>query len=62
MSEATILQVRCLDAGYDESQVLFGVSFEMAAGEVVTLLGRNGWAKQQQYRRSLASCLRELVR
>lgn len=45
MSEATILQVRCLDAGYDESQVLFGVSFEMAVGEVVTLLGRNGMGK-----------------
>ena len=51
-----------LDAGYDESQVLFGVSFEMAVGEVVTLLGRNGMGKTTTIVRSLASCRRELVR
>ena len=63
MSEAPILEVRRLEAGYDESQVLFGVSFEMAAGEVVTLLGRNGMGKTTTISsRSLASCPRELVR
>jgi branched-chain amino acid transport system ATP-binding protein len=45
MSVAAVLQVRRLEAAYDDSQVLFGVSFEMAAGEVVTLLGRNGMGK-----------------
>ncbi|MCB2101635.1 MAG: ABC transporter ATP-binding protein [Rhodobacterales bacterium] len=30
---------------YGESQVLFGVSLEVGAGEVVTLMGRNGMGK-----------------
>jgi branched-chain amino acid transport system ATP-binding protein len=34
-----------LEAAYGDSQVLFGVSFAIAAGEVVTLLGRNGMGK-----------------
>ena len=34
-----------LQAAYGDSQVLFGISFEVAAGEVVTLLGRNGMGK-----------------
>jgi branched-chain amino acid transport system ATP-binding protein len=45
MSAAAVLQVRRLEAAYDDSHVLFGVSFEMAAGEVVSLLGRNGMGK-----------------
>jgi branched-chain amino acid transport system ATP-binding protein len=40
-----MLEVRALEAGYGEVQVLFGVSFDVAAGEVVTLLGRNGMGK-----------------
>jgi branched-chain amino acid transport system ATP-binding protein len=40
-----MLAVADLEAGYDQSQVLFGVSFKVAAGEVVTLLGRNGMGK-----------------
>ena len=39
------LQVDGLAAAYGRSQVLFGVSFEVRAGEVVTLLGRNGMGK-----------------
>jgi branched-chain amino acid transport system ATP-binding protein len=34
-----------VEACYGDSQVLFGVSFAVAAGEVVTLLGRNGMGK-----------------
>jgi len=34
-----------VEAHYGDSQVLFGVSFAVAAGEVVTLLGRNGMGK-----------------
>ncbi len=45
MSVAPVLQVRHLEAAYDDSHVLFGLSFEMAAGEVVSLLGRNGMGK-----------------
>jgi len=40
-----VLVVDALEAGYGAAQVLFGVSFSVAAGEVVTLLGRNGMGK-----------------
>jgi branched-chain amino acid transport system ATP-binding protein len=40
-----VLSVKGLQAAYGESQVLFDVSFEVGAGEVVTLLGRNGMGK-----------------
>jgi branched-chain amino acid transport system ATP-binding protein len=40
-----VLTVRSLQASYGTSQVLFGVDFEVRAGEVVTLLGRNGMGK-----------------
>jgi len=40
-----MLAVEDLCAGYGSSQVLFGVSFAVGAGEVVTLLGRNGMGK-----------------
>ncbi|WP_149536856.1 ABC transporter ATP-binding protein [Siccirubricoccus phaeus] len=40
-----MLAVKHLAAGYGESQVLFDVSLEVGAGEVVTLLGRNGMGK-----------------
>jgi branched-chain amino acid transport system ATP-binding protein len=40
-----MLEVTGLEAAYGESQVLFGISFAVEAGEVVTLLGRNGMGK-----------------
>ncbi len=40
-----LLAVRGLNAWYGESHVLHGVDFEVAPGEVVTLLGRNGAGK-----------------
>jgi branched-chain amino acid transport system ATP-binding protein len=40
-----MLEVRGLQAGYGQSQVLFDVALEVRAGEVVTLLGRNGMGK-----------------
>ena len=40
-----MLSVEDLTSGYGDSQVLFGMSFEVAAGEVVTLMGRNGMGK-----------------
>ena len=40
-----MLSVTGLEAGYGEAQVLFGIDLEVGAGEVVTLLGRNGMGK-----------------
>lgn len=40
-----MLKVEALEASYGDSQVLFGVDLSIAAGEVVTLLGRNGMGK-----------------
>jgi branched-chain amino acid transport system ATP-binding protein len=40
-----MLSVEGLEAAYGPSQVLFGVSLSVTAGEVATLLGRNGMGK-----------------
>jgi branched-chain amino acid transport system ATP-binding protein len=40
-----MLQVTALESGYGATQVLFGVSFQIERGQVVTLLGRNGMGK-----------------
>jgi len=40
-----MLAVRDIETFYGASQVLFGVSLEISAGEVVTLMGRNGMGK-----------------
>ena len=40
-----MLDVQGLEASYGLSQVLFGVSLRVEAGQVVTLLGRNGMGK-----------------
>lgn len=41
----TLLQVRGLETAYGSSQVLFGVDLDIAEGEAVSLLGRNGMGK-----------------
>jgi branched-chain amino acid transport system ATP-binding protein len=40
-----LLDISELEAGYGESQVLFGVDLAVGAGEVVSLMGRNGMGK-----------------
>jgi branched-chain amino acid transport system ATP-binding protein len=40
-----MLEVSEIETSYRASQVLFGVSLEVGAGEMVTLLGRNGMGK-----------------
>jgi len=40
-----MLSMRAVESGYGASQVLFGVDLDINAGQVVTLLGRNGMGK-----------------
>src|SRR3954468_5871112 len=40
-----LLQLSNVEPAYGRSQALFGVSFDIAAGEMVTLMGRNGMGK-----------------
>jgi branched-chain amino acid transport system ATP-binding protein len=42
---APVLSVKNLEAWYGESHILHGINFDVNAGEVVTLLGRNGAGK-----------------
>ena len=44
------LSVAGLDAAYGRAQVLFDVSFQIASGEAVALLGRNGAGKSTTFR------------
>ncbi|MEA3076205.1 MAG: hypothetical protein QOF60_1113 [Actinomycetota bacterium] len=43
--DGQMLIVRGLDAGYDQTQILFGVDFEVSDGEIIALLGTNGAGK-----------------
>lgn len=40
-----MLEVKGLETGYGRSQILFGIELSVRAGEVVTMLGRNGMGK-----------------
>jgi len=40
-----LLDVRALNAGYDAGPVLFGIDLEVAAGELIALVGANGAGK-----------------
>jgi len=41
----TLLAISGLESGYGEAQVLFGIDLTVDAGEVVSLMGRNGMGK-----------------
>ena len=45
MSGMPLLRVEAIETAYGPSQVLFGVSLDVAEGEFVTLIGRNGMGK-----------------
>ena len=47
---APLLQVRDLDLFYGDAQALAGVSLEVAAGEIVTIVGANGAGKSSLIR------------
>lgn len=40
-----LLRVKDLEAGYKNKQVLFGISLDMAQGEILSILGHNGAGK-----------------
>jgi branched-chain amino acid transport system ATP-binding protein len=42
---SALLQVEAIETFYGSSQALFGLSFDVAPGECVSLLGRNGMGK-----------------
>jgi branched-chain amino acid transport system ATP-binding protein len=42
---SNFLSVQGLQAGYGRAQALFDISFDVASGQVVTLLGRNGMGR-----------------
>jgi branched-chain amino acid transport system ATP-binding protein len=45
MTESPLLEVSNIETCYGQSRVLFGISFAVAPGEVMSLLGRNGMGK-----------------
>jgi branched-chain amino acid transport system ATP-binding protein len=45
MIEGPLLEVSGVETSYGQSRVLFGISFAIALGEMVSLLGRNGMGK-----------------
>ena len=45
MPDRNLLDVENIETCYGQSQVLFGISFSIAPGEMVTLMGRNGMGK-----------------
>src|ERR1700683_1860961 len=44
-ADATLLEVSNIETCYGLSRVLFGISFKIAPGEMVSLMGRNGMGK-----------------
>ena len=46
----SFLEVRDLDAGYGQVQILFGLSLEIDEGEIVALLGTNGAGKSTLFK------------
>src|SRR3984885_5340470 len=45
MADRPLLEVSNVETSYGLSRVLFGVSFAIAPGEMVSLMGRNGMGK-----------------
>ena len=51
-----LLALEHVAAGYGETPVLFDMSFEVAAGEAIALVGRNGMGKSTTMRTILGLC------
>lgn len=55
-----MLELQAIDACYGRARVLYGVSLEVAAGEAVALMGRNGAGKSTTFR-TIIGLLRPLA-
>jgi branched-chain amino acid transport system ATP-binding protein len=55
MSQETLLAVEGLEAGYDDVQVLWGISLKVARGAMTTMLGANGAGKTTSLRAIVGS-------
>ena len=53
-----MLEIRDLNASYGDTQVLRGVSLDVPAGEIVTLIGRNGAGKSTTMKSIMGDILR----
>jgi branched-chain amino acid transport system ATP-binding protein len=51
-----MLELRNVQAGYGDSQVLFGVDLDVTAGGVVSLMGRNGMGKSTTIKAIMGVC------
>jgi len=52
-----LLETRCLAAWYGDAQALFGIDFQLSAGEVVAMIGANG-AGKSTFLKSLTGLVR----
>jgi branched-chain amino acid transport system ATP-binding protein len=43
-----LLEIKSLKSWYGESQALFDINLQIEKGEIVALLGRNGWVSLLQ--------------
>ena len=50
MSASTLLDVRAVSAGYSGEDVIHDVSFDVAEGEAITIIGSNGAGKSTLFR------------
>ena len=57
MSSPPLLQTRGLTAFYGDAQALFGIDFDLYAGEMVAIIGANGAGKS-----TFLKCLTGLVK
>jgi len=51
-----MLELRNVETAYGASQVLFGVTLEVATSQVVSLLGRNGMGKTTTVKSIMGLC------
>src|SRR4051812_22278794 len=51
-----MLELRDVETAYGRSQVLFGVTLEIGASQVVSLLGRNGMGKTTTVKSIMGLC------